>query len=379
MGKKLLLLVNIFILLSIQVGFCGALTIPKSQPAAQLPSFKNKIVSRSDAPAQLNQLRWAIHKDSVEGTSSMRLVLDVSGRVEIDKDYVTSPSPRIIVKIKGAQIGSIAETMKLSGDIVDKISFSTVDAQTMQMVIDLPNEIADSDFKVFTLPSNQQAEKPFRIVVDVNKGTPPPDFSFTPGLKNKIIVLDPGHGGSDPGAIGLNKTTEKSVTLAVAQKVKFMLEKFGATVIMTRSDDRDVYAPNDTAVEELSARIAIAKRNKADIFVSLHANAFNDRSVGGTSTYYYPKTYYDAMLAKAIQTNIMDNQKLQDRGINQANFYVVKRSLMPAVLVEMAFISNPNEEKLLNSASFQQQVAQGVVQGLDQFFLQASKQEGSRR
>ena len=166
---------------------------------------------------------------------------------------------------------------------------------------------------------------------------------------------------------------------AAAQKVKRLLEKAGAKVVMTRNDDRDVYAPNDTAVEELSARTNIAKESNADVFVSIHANAYNDRSVGGTATYYYPKTSYDALLADDIQTSIMANENLQDRGTNQANFYVVKRTTMPAVLVEMAFITNPKEENLLNSDPFQQKIAQGIAAGLDKFFLHASQQGGTGR
>lgn len=246
------------------------------------------------------------------------------------------------------------------------------------MVIHLPAILEEGDYRVFALPADPKAKRPFRIVVDINKQPAPVEFDFTPGLKGKVIVLDPGHGGSDPGAIGLDKTYEKTVTLAVAQRVAALLEKAGAKVVMTRRDDRDVFGAGATAVEELGARTKVANAIKADLFLSIHANAFGNRAVGGTSTHYYQKSRYDKLLAVNLQESLVAAAGLTDRGIQPANFYVVKRTLMPAALVEMAFISNPDEEKLLNTPKFQQQFAQGIVNGLDQFFSQAAVKGGGK-
>ncbi|MPM76347.1 hypothetical protein SDC9_123345 [bioreactor metagenome] len=87
---------------------------------------------------------------------------------------------------------------------------------------------------------------------------------------------------------------------------------------------------------------------------------------------------YDALLAQSIQSSIINTNQLSDRRVNSANFYVIKRSVMPAALIEMAFITNPDEEKLLNSPQFQQKMAQGIYQGLDNFFAQAARNGGGR-
>ncbi len=191
---------------------------------------------------------------------------------------------------------------------------------------------------------------------------------LSPGLKGKIIAIDPGHGGTDCGAIGPDNVTEKTVTLAVAIRVKKLLEKAGAKVYMTRLDDRDVYAPNASAANELGARAMVGNKNKADVFLDIHANSFNDPKVGGTATYYYQKSNYDSLLAQSLQSSVVAADGLNDRGIRSANFYVLKHTQMPAALIELAFLSNPTEENLLNSSQFQQTLAQGIVNGLIRFF-----------
>jgi len=236
--------------------------------------------------------------------------------------------------------------------------------------------IEDSDYKVFTLPSDNNNNKAFRVVIDINKPEPKTSYNFTPGLKDKVIVIDPGHGGSDSGAIGPNKIQEKDITLAVSKKIKTLLESAGAKVLMTRQTDVDVYGPNASGVDELGARTKVANSNKADVFVSIHINAFSNPSVGGIATYYYGKSSYGAMLAQNIQDKLTNISGFQDRGITTAGFYVIKNTEMPAVLAELGFISNPNEEKNLTNPQVQQQLAQGITQGLEGFFAQASRKGG---
>ena len=159
----------------------------------------------------------------------------------------------------------------------------------------------------------------------------------------------------------------------MALQAKTLLEKAGAKVIMTRQDDRDVFGAAASATDELKARTTVANNRKADAFISIHINAFTNRTAGGTSTYFYQKTPYDSMLAQNLQTTLLRAGGLLDRGVHSANFYVVKRTVMPAALLELAFISNPDEEKLMNTPQFHQRMAQGIVQGLDRFFTQAAK------
>lgn len=195
------------------------------------------------------------------------------------------------------------------------------------------------------------------------------DYRTSGGIAGKVITIDPGHGGSDPGAIGPNGTMEKDITLAISKKLKAALEAKGAKVNMTRTTDVDVYGPNASGPDELQARVDVGTANKSDIFVSVHINSFSNPNVGGISTYYYDKTQYDTRLASRIQAKIADESGFAgDRGIQPGNLYVLRRSLMPAILLELGFISNPKEEALLKKDNVQQQFADEVAAGIESYF-----------
>lgn len=360
--RKIVLLLVIALLVTSWTG---------SYVTAAKPSGQTTKASGSSS-LELSKVRWANHTEAVGGTPKLRIVMDVSGPVKASGVVINAPTPRLVVTVKGTTPGKDVADIEFDGKVLEKISFD-VSGKDTKVTFDLPLTVEDNDYTVFTLPSDAKANKPFRVVVDINKPMPRPDFFFTAGLKNKVIAIDPGHGGSDPGAIGPSRYPEKEANLAVAQEVKELLEKAGARVIMTREDDRDVFGPNATDVEELKARSSLANSRKADIFLSIHCDSFSDRSAGGTTTYYYQKTLYDSMLASALQTSLADAGDLQDRRTRSANFYVIKRTQMPAALVELAFISNPREEKLLSSPEFQQKMSLGIVQGLERFFEQAAK------
>lgn len=195
---------------------------------------------------------------------------------------------------------------------------------------------------------------------------PAKDLQSIPG---HTIVIDPGHGGSDSGAIGPGGTMEKDVTLAVSKKVYDILVRNGATVIMTRTTDRDVYAPNDSATEELQARVNVAENIvNTDIFLCIHANSFSSPAAHGTETYYYSSSQNGRRLAALVQDELIKSDGLADRGINTANFYVLKHTTMPAILVELAFISNNHEEGLLNDDTFQEKLAEAICRGINRYF-----------
>ena len=333
-------------------------------------------ISNSSKKVELSNVRWLVHNDAVEGTSRLRLVIDTTGPVKINSVLSEKSGPQLMIDVKDAALGKIDQSIALDGKIADKVTFIKKSLTNSQVVVDLSNMIDTSDYKIFTLPVDTDSSKRFRVVIDINKPTPKMNYNFTPGLKGKVITLDAGHGGSDSGAVGSNQTQEKTITLAVSQKMQKLLEKAGAKVVMTRTTDVDVYGPNASAKEELQARTTIGNANKADVFVSVHINAFTNPVVGGIATYYYEKTGYDTMLAQNIQDNLAKIDGFQDRRINAAGFYVIKRTEMPAVLVELGFISNPDEEKMLNTPQMQQQMAQSIVQGLDAFFTQAARKGG---
>lgn len=189
------------------------------------------------------------------------------------------------------------------------------------------------------------------------------------GISGKTVIVDAGHGGSDCGAIGASGIYEKDITLAVAKELQKQLIAEGATVLMTRTTDRDVSRQKNASDSiELADRVVVAERLEADVFVSIHLNAFTSPDVGGVETYYCAGSLSGERLAHAVQKNLMAQFDLKDRGVKTANFYLLKNSSMPSILTELAFISNPREEQLLISPDAQALFAQAILTGLKQYF-----------
>lgn len=181
-------------------------------------------------------------------------------------------------------------------------------------------------------------------------------------LKGKVIIIDPGHGGKDVGAVGLSGTYEKDVNLSVGLAMQEELKKWGAIPVMVR--DHDTYA-----MDHLGDRVALGLRNQGDIFVSLHSDAASNRAAKGFTVYYHSgKGLEDLRLAKSVHGRMKRMMQTQDRGTRSANFYVVKRNALPAILIEMGFISNPYEEVELMNPDYQRDVVEGTIQGLADFF-----------
>lgn len=276
----------------------------------------------------------------------------------------------LILQMDKTKIGNIKNTIPLDKKFAEKIVFQQTDKATGVATISLTAPATNFRYRVFTRPEDKNGNFPFRLVIEISKAASWDGFSLD-HLNGKTIVLDPGHGGSDSGAVGPDGVMEKDVTFKVAQKVQSMLEAAGTHVIMTRQSDVDVYGPGATDRQELQARVDVGLRTpQADLFLSIHANSFSNPQAHGTGTYYYPKTDADGTLALALQKGMVKYGGLTDRGISEANFYVVKRSPMPAALVEMAFISNSAEQDLLASDEFQDKMAHGICLGLNNYFVQ---------
>ncbi|MBU3214865.1 N-acetylmuramoyl-L-alanine amidase [Clostridium estertheticum] len=176
------------------------------------------------------------------------------------------------------------------------------------------------------------------------------------------VVLDPGHGGYDSGAVGPTGVMEKTVNLAIALKVGAVLTKNDVETIYTRRSDTVSWTSNVT--QNLQAICDISNNAKPDYFVSIHANSADAVSASGTETYTYVGGAAAVKLAQAIQTNIVNATGSINRGIRTANYYVIKNTDATAVLVETGFISNPTQEKLLNNAAYQTKVANAIAKGI---------------
>lgn len=203
-------------------------------------------------------------------------------------------------------------------------------------------------------------------------GTLENELDTITALKGKIIVIDPGHGGNDSGAIGPTGVMEKAVTLNVALELRKLLIAEGAEVIMTRETDRTVSSKGAAAsdIEELGARCEIANRIGADIFISIHADSFTRPEARGTTGYYYSKSTSGRgqRLADCIRRNLVEQLGTPSRGTQPCNFYVVRHTDMPATLIELGFISNRDEERLMDSKEGVQRAAQGILDGIEDYF-----------
>ncbi|MEY3223210.1 MAG: N-acetylmuramoyl-L-alanine amidase LytC [Cyanobacteriota bacterium] len=176
--------------------------------------------------------------------------------------------------------------------------------------------------------------------------------------KGKLVVMiDPGHGGQDPGAIGIGGVREKDIILPIGQRVADILELNGIQVIMTRDSDYFVSLPG---------RVAMAERANADVFVSIHANSAgaNRPEVSGLETYHYES---GLTLARIVHSKILQSLNVRDRNVRKARFYVLRKTSMPSILVETGFITGREDVANLTNSTYQNQMAEAIAQGIIQY------------
>lgn len=188
---------------------------------------------------------------------------------------------------------------------------------------------------------------------------------YAASLIGKTIVVDAGHGGYNPGAVA-NGSVEADNNLAVAHLLADKLREAGATVVMTRTEDRAVASDTSSLKNELAARVTLAEKREGDIFVSIHSNSNENSKVYGAMTFYYDEA--SQALAESVQKNLIYRTKANDKGIQTAGFYVLRNTTMPAVLVEMGFVSNPQEARRLNDPSYRMKLANGIYEGIEEYF-----------
>lgn len=328
---------------------------------------------------------------------------------------------RLYVDIDGASLSpSLKKAIPINDGLLKAARAGQFDPDTVRVVLDIESI---EDFKIFYLTD------PYRIVIDVTGEKSPattpeliapatdsagkavpqitqdrsrpiapnPSLIQQLGLKVKKIVIDPGHGGKDPGAIGKGGLKEKDVTLKIGKMLRDKLEaEAGAKVVMTR--ETDVFIP-------LEERTAIANSQDCDLFVSIHINASLRRDAAGIETYILSisnseeskrlaarenatstrsvsdlefilndliktaKTNDSARLASVVQDNLVLKLRekfrgIKGHGVKGAPFYVLVGTKMPAILVEVSFISNPEEEKRLRDEAYLREVVNGIAAGI---------------
>jgi len=185
-------------------------------------------------------------------------------------------------------------------------------------------------------------------------------------LSKKIILIDAGHGGWDPGKVS-GKTEEKIINLEISKKLQAYLEQADATVFMTRVDDTDLA---HTKKSDMYSRKITADTSSADIFVSIHQNSFPDSSVQGAQVFYFNQSDNSKRLAECIQNEIksfvINKNKYEAK--ENSSYYVLKQTKMPAVIVECGFLTNPNEKSNLQDSDYQDRIAWAIYMGIVDYF-----------
>ena len=205
-----------------------------------------------------------------------------------------------------------------------------------------------------------------------------PSVNTSGGKNAPTVVIDPGHGGIDGGAVGVSGSYEKDLNLVIAKETERILSSMGYTVILTRSDDT---LPSDGGKgsrkeQELRARIRVPEEQENAIFVSIHMNRFPDPSVKGMTFYYSPNHPDSHTLAESMRRVMLE--KLQGdnrRPMKEATsgIYVLYHTTVPAVLVECGFLSNPLEEAMLKEEDYQNKIAQTISEGIDAFLKKSEE------
>ena len=286
------------------------------------------------------------------------------------------PNQLVVVLANTVPGEEILKRIPLDGRFASKLEIRKR-KKTTELILTLNKPLAESHYRLESVAPDRKSGKPYRLLLQLSDSAFDDDLVL--GLKGRNIVVDPGHGGTDSGAHGPRGSLEKDITLKVAERVKRILINSGSRVVLTREEDVDVWGPTATDAQELQARVDVGAYNpKTDVFVSIHCNAFGDPRANGTETYYYEKTWLDELLAKNLQARLVARGGLRDRGIDTARFYVCRHSAMPAALVELAFISNYDEELLLSDEDFQQEMAMAICEGLANYFAVLPAKSGRR-
>jgi N-acetylmuramoyl-L-alanine amidase len=394
--------------MSIHLRLAGAWVLCASVLAAPVQTASGR------APARQAAARHGVDVHAVRlwaGPDNTRIVLDLSGRAQHSLVVLGNPE-RVVLDVPGARLGSGARAPAAIGAI-KQVRMAQRPSGELRIVFDLSHAVRAKSF--LAEPNRQYG---YRLVIDLGgasaQDTPVKVEHARPDARDLIIAIDAGHGGEDPGAIGKNGTREKDVVLAIARALAQRVNSEpGMRATLTR--DGDYFVP-------LRDRMRRARAQQADLFVSIHADAIRDRSVDGSSVYILsPRGATDEasrwLAERENASDLIGGVSLDDKGdvlasvlldlsqsaslsasqvaaeqvlhqlnlvgevrkpqVQQARFMVLKSPDIPSMLVETAYISNPQEERRLRGAAQQAKLAAAIHQGLRAYFY-ADPPSGTR-
>lgn len=196
--------------------------------------------------------------------------------------------------------------------------------------------------------------------------------SMSDSANAEVVVIDAGHGGSDPGKIGVNDALEKDINLSIAHKVKEKLEEKGISVVMTRETDDGLYQETDSNKKraDMQNRCKIIAESKCQIAVSIHQNSYHEEGVSGPQVFYYETSVEGQRLATLLQSELIEQLLPQKERTAKPNdsYYLLKKAVCPIVIVESGFLSNWNEAQQLVTEEYQQKVAKAIADGVEKYF-----------
>lgn len=378
----------------------------KNSNTATLELAKSQLSQRALQKIQHRKFPEAITIKEGAG-QTVTITLDLNALKKFDLQTLRQPD-RVVIDLFYSQKNTVVASKKKTALPVKKLEESFPPPHKKEPVAKVePVTPEPQQEKAISKPAIpvSKPETPSESETPANPKSPSPaPTSVAKHAKDLIVVIDPGHGGKDPGAIGKNGTKEKDVTLKIGNYLKDLIEKrIGATVVLTRS--QDVFL-------DLEKRVEFANRKKADLFISIHLNSHPQEKIKGLEVYHFGKASDPRALEVAARENGMKleddappwqfiiadklndqkieqsqtfawttsktlvkslktSYKIKDHGIKTAPFYVLRFTTMPSILAEVAFISNRDEEKRLNTRAFQQQLAEGIYKGIQSYLKTA--------
>lgn len=350
------------------------------------------------------------------------------------RQFALSNPERVVVDIEGVNLNSVLKGLggqiRADDPFIKSARVGQFDPKTVRMVFELKQNVTPqvfalapvAEFKerlvmdLYPVNMNNQQDPLLALLEDYNSGQlekkMPAEQGPKPGKAGRdrpiVIMLDPGHGGEDPGAIGPNKTREKDIVLSIARRLKALIDKEGnMKAYMTRNED--IFIP-------LKVRVAKAQKQRADLFISIHADAFTSEAARGSSVFalstkgatstaakylaqtqnasdliggvgksgdrYLDHTMFDMVQSLTVNDSLKFGKevlrrmgrvnKLHKNSVDQAGFAVLKAPDIPSILVETAFLSNREEERKLRTAKFQQEIAESILAGIKAYFADSA-------
>ena len=346
--------------------------------AALFVCFCSIFTGTGEAKGKMHRLMsMETQEMEIDGRAAMRVQIGVN---RTDLSYALSSSPHNdherVLELEDVKLDkNFPQVYAPTGAIAEQISVTPEGKRHAALRIKAGVSLLHEDaYRIYTLPGDAHGKTKEYLVIDI----------FSDGgivqeqidLHGHTLVLDPGHGGSDSGAIGYSGLREKDVTLAVSLRTEQLLRGAGAEVVMTRTEDVDVAHAGSSASRELQARVDVSLAHpSAELFLSVHCNSFTNPDAHGMETYYYPKTDADERLAGLLNEELAAAGGLYNRGVKYAKFYVLRHTEIPASLVELGFLSNPDEEEQLADGNYQEKMAQALFHAIARYFNERGEEK----